>query len=187
VVSHLTTEVRLDYNPLCKLAGLLDPDEVVSNKEIAKVDLVQRMQHSSSNVSSSVGLAGDTTGFMEEAEEGDYGDDEVFVPWGESLPAEGEAAEGSYSDDEVLEGRPKAAPAENEASLDDDVPPFRPSFPVTKEQMKIGPYVLAIGSPAVEIPASINRFLRVYQREGVEFLYRKYQAGTGGILGDDMG
>ena len=37
------------------------------------------------------------------------------------------------------------------------------------------------------IPATINRYLREYQRDGVRFLYRQYSAGIGGILGDDMG
>ena len=39
----------------------------------------------------------------------------------------------------------------------------------------------------VSVPATINRFLRGYQREGVRFLYRQYCRGTGGILADDMG
>ncbi|CAB1103229.1 unnamed protein product [Ectocarpus sp. CCAP 1310/34] len=37
------------------------------------------------------------------------------------------------------------------------------------------------------INPSINRYLRDYQREGVRWLYAKFQAGQGGILGDDMG
>lgn len=42
-------------------------------------------------------------------------------------------------------------------------------------------------SPAVSVPASINRFLRDYQREGIQFFYERYCEGRGGILGDDMG
>ncbi|XP_078575534.1 uncharacterized protein LOC144861483 isoform X2 [Branchiostoma floridae x Branchiostoma japonicum] len=42
-------------------------------------------------------------------------------------------------------------------------------------------------TPVVQIPATINRYLRDYQREGVQFLYRQYERGMGAILGDDMG
>jgi SNF2 family DNA or RNA helicase len=52
------------------------------------------------------------------------------------------------------------------------------------KQANIGPHVL---TPGVQIPASINMFLRDYQRAGVEFLFRQYNNGIGGILGDDMG
>ncbi|KAM6169957.1 DNA excision repair protein ERCC-6-like 2 [Rhynchocyon petersi] len=37
------------------------------------------------------------------------------------------------------------------------------------------------------IPYTINRYLRDYQREGVQFLYGHYNQGRGCILGDDMG
>ncbi len=39
----------------------------------------------------------------------------------------------------------------------------------------------------LEVPASINRYLREYQREGVRFLLRQYARQQGGILADDMG
>ena len=55
---------------------------------------------------------------------------------------------------------------------------------VNAAQDAIGAHELA---PGVAIPAPINKFLRSYQREGVEFLYRQYAAGKGAILGDDMG
>ncbi|NXO26708.1 ER6L2 protein, partial [Cisticola juncidis] len=51
-------------------------------------------------------------------------------------------------------------------------------------------------SPAVDfklsdngdfIPYTINRYLRDYQREGAQFLYRHYANKRGCILGDDMG
>ncbi|NXA13248.1 ER6L2 protein, partial [Sapayoa aenigma] len=51
-------------------------------------------------------------------------------------------------------------------------------------------------SPAVDfklsdsgdcIPYTINRYLRDYQREGAQFLYRHYANQRGCILGDDMG
>ncbi|BEJ04866.1 hypothetical protein CcaverHIS641_0206830 [Cutaneotrichosporon cavernicola] len=63
----------------------------------------------------------------------------------------------------------------------------RPSFPFTDEQRKIGPYAIDQEDPTMVIPAPINRFLRKYQREGIDFLYSKYKQGYGGVLGDDMG
>ncbi|GMH36245.1 hypothetical protein BSKO_04113 [Bryopsis sp. KO-2023] len=39
----------------------------------------------------------------------------------------------------------------------------------------------------LQVPASINAYLREYQREGVRFLFRQYFKGLGGILADDMG
>jgi len=63
----------------------------------------------------------------------------------------------------------------------------RPAFPCADEQRRIEAYPLDPDDPSMVIPASINRFLRGYQREGVWFLYSKYRHGMGGILGDDMG
>ncbi|XP_015224020.2 DNA excision repair protein ERCC-6-like 2 [Lepisosteus oculatus] len=37
------------------------------------------------------------------------------------------------------------------------------------------------------IPYTINRYLRDYQREGVKFIYSHYRKGRGCVLGDDMG
>lgn len=54
----------------------------------------------------------------------------------------------------------------------------------SSEQDAIGPHVLA---PGVEIPASINMFLRPYQRDGAAFMYKHYAANRGSINGDDMG
>lgn len=39
----------------------------------------------------------------------------------------------------------------------------------------------------IQVPSSINCYLRDYQREGVQFFYDRYKEGRGGILGDDMG
>ena len=39
----------------------------------------------------------------------------------------------------------------------------------------------------IQVPASINGFLREYQREGVRFLWDSFKEGRGGVLGDDMG
>lgn len=37
------------------------------------------------------------------------------------------------------------------------------------------------------VPASINTYLREYQRDGVRFFYDMYDQDRGGLLGDDMG
>lgn len=39
----------------------------------------------------------------------------------------------------------------------------------------------------LEVPGSINRYLREYQREGIRFLFRQYALQQGAILADDMG
>ena len=39
----------------------------------------------------------------------------------------------------------------------------------------------------VQIPATINQYLRDYQQEGVRFLYEHYISDTGAVLCDDMG
>ncbi|KAM0747985.1 hypothetical protein T439DRAFT_87826 [Meredithblackwellia eburnea MCA 4105] len=60
-----------------------------------------------------------------------------------------------------------------------------PKFPIQNEKQELmGPHALG---PGAEIPAPINRFLRPYQRQGVEFMYRQHMKGMGGVLGDDMG
>ena len=33
----------------------------------------------------------------------------------------------------------------------------------------------------------MNQYLRDYQQEGVQFLYRRYSSNAGGVLCDDMG
>lgn len=38
----------------------------------------------------------------------------------------------------------------------------------------------------MSVPATINKHLRDYQRDGVRFLFRQYADKRGGILGDDM-
>lgn len=66
---------------------------------------------------------------------------------------------------------------------DKDLPLVRPSFPDICRP-DVGPLAIDVG---ISVPASINRFLRPYQRDGVDFFYQKYKAGIGGVLGDDMG
>lgn len=60
----------------------------------------------------------------------------------------------------------------------------RPAFHFMGDIADIEPFRL---DEDVVVPASINKFLRSYQRSGVEFLYKHYKLGTGCILGDDMG
>ena len=38
----------------------------------------------------------------------------------------------------------------------------------------------------MQVPGNINSHLRSFQRTGVQFLFRQYAQGQGGILGDDM-
>lgn len=42
-------------------------------------------------------------------------------------------------------------------------------------------------SGTIQVPYTINRYLRDYQREGVKFIYDSYLKSRGCILGDDMG
>lgn len=66
----------------------------------------------------------------------------------------------------------------------------KPSFDIkSEEQALCGPLVLGFDNKgrSIEIPASINRFLRGYQRDGVRFFWNHYKKGEGGLLGDDMG
>ncbi|KAN0061573.1 hypothetical protein ACQY0O_006420 [Thecaphora frezii] len=60
----------------------------------------------------------------------------------------------------------------------------RPAFSALAEQANVGPLELGEGYC---VPASINRFLRDYQREGVKFFFRSYVERRGALLGDDMG
>ncbi|KAK0562576.1 hypothetical protein OC844_002642 [Tilletia horrida] len=66
----------------------------------------------------------------------------------------------------------------------------RPDFPCSDE-VKYSTPPLFLGKDeygnAVQVPKTINRFLRDYQREGIKFFYKCYAEKRGGILGDDMG
>lgn len=72
---------------------------------------------------------------------------------------------------------------------------MRPDFVCEPEKQRKKPYQLDSNDPGMVIPKSINRFLRRYQRQGVQFLYDRYKGikyeGVptirGGVLGDDMG
>jgi DNA excision repair protein ERCC-6-like 2 len=69
------------------------------------------------------------------------------------------------------------------SDLDSENPTERPSFdtapPAPKEDL-----LLASGGV---IPGATAQWLRNYQVEGVEYMYRLWKEGRGGILGDDMG
>lgn len=39
----------------------------------------------------------------------------------------------------------------------------------------------------IHVPVHINAYLREYQRDGIEFFYKLFKEGRGGVLGDDMG
>ncbi|TRM60071.1 P-loop containing nucleoside triphosphate hydrolase protein [Schizophyllum amplum] len=73
---------------------------------------------------------------------------------------------------------------DNESYAIDSKNQPRPSFPNAPKPM--GPHVLDKAAK-IYIPNAMNRFLRPYQREGVEFFFRQYKIGRGGVLGDDMG
>ncbi|OCF57032.1 hypothetical protein L486_05889 [Kwoniella mangroviensis CBS 10435] len=136
---------------------------------------------------------------LEEAPEGDYDDEEneVIVPWGRTVKVEkGNGAEieeeGVYSEDEELFAKTptqtKPRKSTSQGGLEsDDLPPYRPTFPFSEEQAKIGPYPLDEEATDIAVPQPINRFLKAYQQVGAKFLYEHYKQGMGGILGDDMG
>jgi DNA excision repair protein ERCC-6-like 2 len=69
------------------------------------------------------------------------------------------------------------------SDLESDNTTERPDFDTTPSAPKQD---LQLSSGGV-IPASIAQWLRNYQVEGVEFMYRLWKSGRGGILGDDMG
>ncbi|XP_046727466.1 DNA excision repair protein ERCC-6-like 2 isoform X2 [Silurus meridionalis] len=50
-----------------------------------------------------------------------------------------------------------------------------------------GPSEAFVLSGSIQVPYTINRYLRDYQREGVKFIYDSYSKSRGCILGDDMG
>ncbi|KAK0236808.1 hypothetical protein EDD85DRAFT_1006876 [Armillaria nabsnona] len=62
----------------------------------------------------------------------------------------------------------------------------RPGFPLASGQKPQGPLVLD-EAKEIKVPATINTYLREYQRDGIKFFYRQYSVGRGGLLGDDMG
>ncbi|NWT01657.1 ER6L2 protein, partial [Mionectes macconnelli] len=61
----------------------------------------------------------------------------------------------------------------------------KPYFPGKNLPSPAVPFKLSDNGDS--IPYTINRYLRDYQREGAQFLYRHYANKRGCILGDDMG
>ncbi|KAJ8516205.1 hypothetical protein ONZ45_g6480 [Pleurotus djamor] len=62
----------------------------------------------------------------------------------------------------------------------------RPNFPIPEGQERLESMILD-EEAGIQVPASINTFLREYQRDGIKFFYEMYKEGHGGLLGDDMG
>ncbi|XP_033738502.1 DNA excision repair protein ERCC-6-like 2 isoform X2 [Pecten maximus] len=65
----------------------------------------------------------------------------------------------------------------------------KPRFKFTQAAAKL-PFQLSAGSPdkhPIQVPATINQYLRDYQRDGIKFMYSHYRKDRGAILGDDMG
>ncbi|THU93849.1 hypothetical protein K435DRAFT_861149 [Dendrothele bispora CBS 962.96] len=83
--------------------------------------------------------------------------------------------------------------SETESDSEDEGFPFvgncqnlKPGFPLSPGQTRLGPLFLD-AEKKYKVPASINTYLREYQRDGVKFFYEHYKEGMGGLLGDDMG
>ncbi|KAL3868004.1 hypothetical protein ACJMK2_040844 [Sinanodonta woodiana] len=63
----------------------------------------------------------------------------------------------------------------------------KPRFKFTSTAAKV-PFLLSeSGEKPVQVPATINQYLRDYQREGIRFLYCHYKHNRGALLEDDMG
>ncbi|XP_050185849.1 DNA excision repair protein ERCC-6-like 2 isoform X2 [Myiozetetes cayanensis] len=71
------------------------------------------------------------------------------------------------------------------SSIFDDGDLEKPYFPDQNLPSPAVPFKLSDNGDF--IPYTINRYLRDYQREGAQFLYRHYADKRGCILGDDMG
>ncbi|XP_078355555.1 DNA excision repair protein ERCC-6-like 2, partial [Oculina patagonica] len=79
---------------------------------------------------------------------------------------------------------------ENEMIADgfDDQDMERPSFTEPAVHPSVPLLLSKPGdNPVIQVPATINRYLRDYQRDGIHFLFQHYSENTGAILGDDMG
>ncbi|CAO1612989.1 unnamed protein product [Parajaminaea phylloscopi] len=95
--------------------------------------------------------------------------------------------EHSASQEEDEEMLPPPVGSKAFAQPSGDVHGPRPEFaPSSSQQDCNTPHVLN-SQCGISIPACVNRFLRNYQREGVEFMYRAFKESRGAILADDMG
>ncbi|KAG8215230.1 RAD26-like SNF2 family DNA-dependent ATPase [Butyriboletus roseoflavus] len=114
-------------------------------------------------------------------------------------PAEDDSETESESEDELMKNArstaqmASAVPSDSETESEDEEdtianPVFspRPGFPLREGQKYLGSFVLN-RDKGIKVPATINTYLREYQREGVKFFWDLYDGGQGGLLGDDMG
>lgn len=79
----------------------------------------------------------------------------------------------------------KSTKGHSRSLIFDDEDLEKPYFPDQKIPSLVSAFQLSEDGDS--IPYTINRYLRDYQREGAQFLYRHYIKGRGCILGDDMG
>ncbi|KZT50905.1 hypothetical protein CALCODRAFT_504196 [Calocera cornea HHB12733] len=93
---------------------------------------------------------------------------------------------GTEDGESDTEPEPNAPPLPSSQSSQTPSVSLRPNFVPTAEQALTGPLLLD-SATSTEVPASINRFLREYQRDGVRFFWRCREEKRGGVLGDDMG
>lgn len=78
--------------------------------------------------------------------------------------------------------------ASNNTSNDNNIDPIRKfSTSLSNNGSNSGEPLMLSEEPLVKVPASINKKLKDYQRDGVKFLYNLYKENKGGILADDMG
>ena len=146
-----------------------------------------------------------------------YESEELIVPWGPQLghtnpehevleygllafemadSADG-GREDLYSDDEVFPTDANGTGiSEPNAGIESESVPSQSASKRTSEVRPIfGEDALSVqdaihldsSDPDIQIPSSISRYLKEYQKSGVQFLYKQYREGHGGILGDDMG
>lgn len=100
---------------------------------------------------------------------------------GTSRSSDGSATE---SDDEPLV-LVTPVPGSNAPSQSEPLE-TRPGFRLGPTQRQLGPLPLD-QRKHIQVPFTINTFLRDYQRDGAQFLYDKFRDSMGGMLGDDMG
>lgn len=214
-VTLTAAETLLDHNPLHRLAGLRPNDHKQNRLMRAKEHVVSHLGTTSSmsmppsahdvppqlycSTQANAVAPSSKTRSPSQHEEVDFEDedDTVLVPWGRIIGSgrlqdpqsySKNDEEGIYSEDEDVTApcAINSSQARSQTSgieVDNTLPPFRPFFsPEAVQQSDALPI-----DEGVAIPASINRHLRPYQREGVKFLYNKYRSGIGGVLGDDMG
>ncbi|ORX37207.1 P-loop containing nucleoside triphosphate hydrolase protein [Kockovaella imperatae] len=206
-------QVLLPFNPLERMAAL-DPEEPLIESPTRICSVTENITESFS-VQSPVAEAtppfsgsternqpGSEVDDEETGQDYDYEDEIVIVPDMDQIVGASSVSaleantlnethaldqeDGCYSEDEMFadtstQSQPQAIPRPNV------VPESRPSFRMPFDPSLDHPLILDSAEPDIQVPASINRYLKVYQRQGAEFLFRKYRQGTGAILGDDMG